>query len=108
MCGKHKLVNEELVVSEDGGLANVVIFVRSKKVTVHPDLEDGSKADALVLDNKNCRFEPHVGFVQTGQTLTIRQDSYDRESFMPGVLLACRGIGHLPGLHRSLDLFLNS
>ena len=72
VCGKHKLVNEELVVSEDGGLANVVIFVRSKKVTVHPDLADGSKADPLVLDNKNCRFEPHVGFVQTGQTLTIK------------------------------------
>jgi len=72
VCGKHKLVNEEVVVSEDGGLANVVIFVRSKGVTVHPDLADGSKADAVVLDNKNCRFEPHVGFVQTGQALTIK------------------------------------
>ena len=26
----------------------------------------------------------------TGQTLTIRHDSYDRSSFMPGVLLATR------------------
>ena len=72
VCGKHKLVNEELVVSEDKGIANVVLFVRSKGVTVHPDLEDGSKADPVVLDNKDCRFEPHVGFVQTGQTLTIK------------------------------------
>jgi plastocyanin len=72
VCGKHKLVNEEVVVSEDGGLANVVIFVRSKNVTVHPDVEDGSKAESLVLDNKDCRFEPHVGFVQTDQTLTIK------------------------------------
>ena len=72
VCGKHKLVNEELVVSDDKGIANVVLFVRSKDVTVHPDLEDGSKADPVVLDNKDCRFEPHVGFVQTGQTLTIK------------------------------------
>jgi 4-hydroxy-tetrahydrodipicolinate reductase len=31
-----------------------------------------------------------------GQTLTIRHDSIDRESFMPGVLLAIRRIGELP------------
>jgi 4-hydroxy-tetrahydrodipicolinate reductase len=30
-----------------------------------------------------------------GQTLTIRHDSIDRESFMPGVLLAVRGVGSL-------------
>jgi 4-hydroxy-tetrahydrodipicolinate reductase len=32
-----------------------------------------------------------------GETLTIRHDSLDRASFMPGVLLAVRGIGSLPG-----------
>jgi 4-hydroxy-tetrahydrodipicolinate reductase len=42
-----------------------------------------------------------------GQTLTIRQDSYDRESFMPGVVLACRKISNVPGLSRSLDPFLD-
>ncbi len=31
-----------------------------------------------------------------GQTLTIRHDSVDRESFMPGVLLAVRRVGALP------------
>ena len=30
-----------------------------------------------------------------GQTLTIRHDSTDRESFMPGVLLAIRGVAEL-------------
>jgi 4-hydroxy-tetrahydrodipicolinate reductase len=33
-----------------------------------------------------------------GETLTIRHDSLDRSSFMPGVLLACRGVA---GLDRS-------
>jgi 4-hydroxy-tetrahydrodipicolinate reductase len=32
-----------------------------------------------------------------GQTLTIRHDSIDRESFMPGVLLAVRKVGKLTG-----------
>jgi 4-hydroxy-tetrahydrodipicolinate reductase len=31
----------------------------------------------------------------TGETLTIRHDSLDRESFMPGVLLACRRVASL-------------
>ena len=31
-----------------------------------------------------------------GEVLTIRHDSLDRSSFMPGVLLAVQGIGALP------------
>ena len=42
-----------------------------------------------------------------GQTLTIRQDSYDRSSFMPGVVLACRQIHSRPGLALSLDSYLD-
>jgi 4-hydroxy-tetrahydrodipicolinate reductase len=38
-----------------------------------------------------------------GQTLTIRQDSYDRVSFMPGVVLACKKITGLPGLTMGLE-----
>jgi 4-hydroxy-tetrahydrodipicolinate reductase len=33
---------------------------------------------------------------ETGQTLTIRHDTINRESFMPGVLLAVRGVAELP------------
>ncbi|MEY3493200.1 MAG: hypothetical protein RL413_618 [Actinomycetota bacterium] len=38
-----------------------------------------------------------------GQTLTIRQDSYDRVSFMPGVVLACKKVSTHPGLTHGLD-----
>jgi 4-hydroxy-tetrahydrodipicolinate reductase len=41
-----------------------------------------------------------------GQTLTIRQDSYDRASYMPGVLLACKGIADHPGVSEGLDVLL--
>jgi 4-hydroxy-tetrahydrodipicolinate reductase len=37
-----------------------------------------------------------VVFGGEGQTLTIRHDSIDRRSFMPGVLLAVRKVGGLP------------
>jgi 4-hydroxy-tetrahydrodipicolinate reductase len=38
-----------------------------------------------------------------GQTLSIRHDSYDRSSFMPGVLLAVRKVADTPGLTIGLD-----
>lgn len=41
-----------------------------------------------------------------GQTLSIRQDSYERSSFMPGVLLACKRVGSLRGLTRGIDTLL--
>lgn len=41
-----------------------------------------------------------------GQTLRIRQDSYDRASFMPGVVLACKRIADHPGVHLGLDTYL--
>jgi 4-hydroxy-tetrahydrodipicolinate reductase len=45
-----------------------------------------------------------VLFGGAGETLTIRHDSLDRASFMPGVLLAVRRLGTLPaGLTVGLD-----
>lgn len=42
-----------------------------------------------------------------GETLTIRQDSYDRSSFMPGVLLAVRAVLSRPGLTVGLGALLD-
>jgi 4-hydroxy-tetrahydrodipicolinate reductase len=41
-----------------------------------------------------------------GQSLTIRHDSYDRQSFMPGVLLAVRQVPTRPGLTVGLEALL--
>lgn len=38
-----------------------------------------------------------------GQTLTIRHDSINRESFMPGVAMAVRHVVSNPGLTVGLD-----
>ena len=42
----------------------------------------------------------------TGQTLTIRHDSIDRTSFMPGVLLAVKHVADRPGVTVGLDALL--
>jgi 4-hydroxy-tetrahydrodipicolinate reductase len=42
----------------------------------------------------------------TGQSLTIRHDTYDRSSFMPGVVLAVKEVGRRPGLTVGLDPLL--
>ena len=44
-----------------------------------------------------------VIFGSSGQTLTIRHDSFDRRSYMPGVLLAIRSVGALSGLVIGLE-----
>ena len=48
-----------------------------------------------------------VLFGTTGETLTIRHDSFDRASFMPGVLLAVREVRRRPGLTIGLDALLD-
>jgi 4-hydroxy-tetrahydrodipicolinate reductase len=48
-----------------------------------------------------------VLFGTTGQSLTIRHDSYDRSSFMPGVLLAAKAVADRPGVTVGLDALLD-
>ncbi|HEY6473583.1 MAG TPA: 4-hydroxy-tetrahydrodipicolinate reductase [Acidimicrobiales bacterium] len=47
-----------------------------------------------------------IVFGAEGQSLSLRHDSYDRTSFMPGVLLAVRGVGSRPGLTLGLEPLL--
>lgn len=47
-----------------------------------------------------------VLFGTAGETLTLRHDSLDRASFMPGVLLAVRSVRKLPGLTVGIDSLL--
>ena len=41
-----------------------------------------------------------------GEILTIRHDSLDRKSFMPGVMLACHKVMKIPGLVYGLENYL--
>lgn len=48
-----------------------------------------------------------VLFGTQGETLTIRHDSLDRTSFVPGVLLAVRKVGERPGLTVGIEPLLD-
>ncbi|MBA3654049.1 MAG: 4-hydroxy-tetrahydrodipicolinate reductase [Actinobacteria bacterium] len=43
----------------------------------------------------------------TGQTLSIRHDTFDRDCYMPGVLLAIKAVQDRPGVTRGLDQLLD-
>ena len=65
---------------------------------------DGVRVHSVRLPGLVAHQE--VIFGGQGQTLTIRHDSTDRTSFMPGVLLAIKAVGDRPGLTVGLDALL--
>ncbi len=65
---------------------------------------DGVRVHAVRLPGLLAHQE--VIFGGPGQTLTIRHDSTDRASFMPGVLMAIRAVGSRPGLTFGLEPLL--
>ncbi|MFM1986453.1 MAG: hypothetical protein RIS18_670 [Actinomycetota bacterium] len=70
----------------------------------------GSKIDGIPVHAVRMQglvAHQEVVFGSHGETLTIRHDSFDRESFMPGVLLAIRNIGKKPGLTIGIDDLIN-
>ncbi len=74
VCELHHPIDETLLVDSSGGLANVIVSIRVKRGTtleVHPDYE-ATANDKVELDNKFCRFEPHIGFIRTSQTLVLK------------------------------------
>lgn len=65
---------------------------------------DGIHVHAVRLRGLVAHEEIVLG--NPGEQLTIRTDSFDRVSFMPGVLLAVRKVGERPGLTVGLDKIL--
>jgi hypothetical protein len=70
VCGKSEIPDEALVVSKDGGIANAVVMLRTKGVKAPPSASEAAKS--VVLDNKGCRFEPHVQVVLTSQNVELK------------------------------------
>ena len=66
---------------------------------------DGIKIHSVRLPGYVAHQE--VIFGGLGQTLTIRHDSTGRDSFMPGVVLACKKVRNLRGLTVGLDKILD-
>lgn len=92
--------------------ANLISEVRKAHKQGHPEEKEklagarGAQVNGIPIHS--VRLPGYVAhqeviFGGLGQTLTIRHDSLDRESFMPGVVLACKKILGLKGLVIGLD-----
>lgn len=66
ICSKTEKVNESLLVGTDNGIRNAVVSIES--------IERGKRhrREGALLDQKDCRYDPHVVLVPVSSSLTIR------------------------------------
>lgn len=95
--------------------ASLIAQARQAKPSPAPgketELPEAPGARGALVDGVPVHSVRSMGFVASqeiifgslGQTLTIRHDSWDRASYMPGVLLGIRSVGSLKGLVVGLD-----
>jgi hypothetical protein len=89
VCGKMPQFSQNLIVAKDGGLANTVIYAMGDPQktevpvkNIHPSY-DRLKGTEVKLDNKVCRFEPHVAKMWTEQKLLLtNSDPVSHNSFV--------------------------
>jgi len=89
---------------QDAGLGEV-----PDATTSDPDGARGAGVDGIRVHAVRLRglvAHQEVLFGATGEVLTIRHDSFDRVSFMPGVLEGVRQVGSHPGLTVGLESYL--
>lgn len=96
--------------------AAMISEVREPHKQGHPEEKEklagsrGGNVDGIPIHS--VRLQGYVAhqeviFGGLGQTLTIRHDSLNRESFMPGVCLACKKVRDLKGLVIGLDKMMD-
>ena len=88
----------------DAGLGDVPDATEHDPDGARGAVVDGVPVHALRLRGRVAHQE--VVFGGVGEALTIRHDSFDRISFMPGVLTGVREVGKHPGLTVGLENFL--
>lgn len=66
-AGGEPVYSEEIVLNPDSTLANVFVYVKAGL----GQQRYPAPATAVILDQHNCRYVPHVVGMQVGQTLKI-------------------------------------
>ena len=89
----------------DAGLGPVPDATKTDPLGARGAVVDGVHVHAVRLRGLTAHEEIVLG--NPGEQLTIRTDSFDRASFMPGVILAVRRVGERRGLTVGLDALLD-
>lgn len=99
--------------------AEIIAEARAPRMSEAPgretEIAGAEGARGALIDGVPVHSVRSMGFVASqevifgslGQTLTIRHDSWDRTSYMPGVLLGIRSVGERDGLIVGLESFMN-
>lgn len=99
--------------------AQMIAEARSPRVSAAPgretEMPGAEGARGALVDGVPVHAVRSMGYVASqevifgslGQTLTIRHDSWDRTSYMPGVLLGIRSVGEREGLIVGLETFMD-
>ena len=95
----------ELIAAARRGMAPMPDATRQELAGARGADVDGVHVHSLRI--KGLVAHQEVVFGGLGETLTIRHDSLDRQSFMPGVLLGVRKVADHPGLTVGLDAYLD-
>jgi hypothetical protein len=74
--GGKQVLSEELVVGDDGGIKDVVVYLTTKiplddPVFIHPDY-DATKTAEVVFDQKQCVFLTHMFAARTTQNIVLK------------------------------------
>ena len=97
----------------------MIAEARSPRVSAAPgretEMPGAEGARGALVDGVPVHAVRSMGYVASqevifgslGQTLTIRHDSWDRTSYMPGVLLGIRSVGEREGLIVGLETFMD-
>jgi 4-hydroxy-tetrahydrodipicolinate reductase len=86
----------EMIAAAREGMAAMPDATKDEMAGARGSLVEGVRVHSLRATGLIAHQE--VLFGTEGETLTIRHDSYDRKSFMPGVLLAVRAVVDRKGL----------
>jgi plastocyanin len=65
----HGVPNESVVVSPDGALQNVIVYLKGL-----PAVGTGASRSPVILNQVGCQYTPHVVAVQTGQILRVQSE----------------------------------
>lgn len=96
-----RLISEARAAAELGDVPDAT--------TQDPDGARGARVDGIPVHAVRLRglvAHQEVLFGGEGEQLTIRHDSFDRASFMPGVLAGVRGVAAHPGVTVGLEHYL--
>ena len=69
----------ETIVADGGKLANVFVYVKEGLDNRTFD----TPKDSVTIDQKGCRYHPHVLGVMTGQNIEIRNDDETTHNILP-------------------------